>query len=84
MNIRRFWEIVSNYIRKEFDREPEYSKRYLKIKIKPYKMKTNTTFCNKKLPKESSDCVCLSVILINSVYRKDKKKLLSSSVFRRM
>ena len=27
---------------------------------------------NNKIPKEGSQCICLSVILIDSVYRKDK------------
>ena len=36
-----------------------------------------------KIPKEDSQCICLSVILIDSDYKKDKK-LLSSRIFRRM
>ena len=29
----------------------------------------NTNFCNNKIPKEDSQCICLSVILIDSVFR---------------
>ena len=43
---------------------------YLKNKLKPYKWKTNTNFHNNKIPKESSQCICLLVSLINSVFRK--------------
>ena len=32
----------------------------------------NTNFHNKKIPKEGCQCICLSVILIDSVYNKDK------------
>ena len=31
----------------------------------------NTNFHNNKIPKEGCQCICLSVILIDSVYRRD-------------
>ena len=34
--------------------------------------KINTNFHNNKIPKKGSQCICLSVILIDSVYKKDK------------
>ena len=46
----------------EFDSEPAYNEKYLKTKIKSYKRKTNTNFHNNKIPKEDSQCICLSVI----------------------
>ena len=62
-------ENVSKIIKKEFDSKPLYHEKYLKTKIKPYKGKINTNFHNNKVPKEDSKCICLSVILINSVFR---------------
>ena len=59
---------VGSIIKKEFHSKPEY----LKTKIKSYNRKFNTNFHNNKIPKEDSQCICLSVILIDSVYRKDK------------
>ena len=59
-------EKVNNIIKKEFDSKP------IKTKIKSYNGKTYTTFQNNKIPKEGSPCICLSVILIDSVYKKDK------------
>ena len=35
-------------------------------------MKINTNFNKKKKPKEGSQCICLSVILIDLAYKKDK------------
>ena len=35
--------------------------------MKSYNGKTNTNFHSNKIPKEGSQCVCLSVILIDSV-----------------
>ena len=43
----------------------------------------NTHFRSDKIPKEGSQCISLSLLLIDSVYR-TYKKLLPSSVFRRM
>ena len=41
----------------------------MKTKIKSYKGKVNTNFDIYKIPKQGSLCNCLSVILINSVFR---------------
>ena len=59
-------------IKAEFYSEPVYNKKVLKAKIKPYNGKINTTFCNTKKQKESSKSICLSVILVDSVFRTGK------------
>ena len=69
------WEKVSNIIKKEFDSKPVWNEKYLKYlktKIKSYNEKINTNFQNNKISKEGSQCICLSVILIDSAYKKDK------------
>ena len=43
--------------------------KYLKAKIKSYTRKINTSPQNNIIPKEGSQFICLSVILINSVFR---------------
>ena len=63
---------VKNSLRKEFDSEPVYNKKYLKVKIKSYSGEINTNFHNTKLPKEGSQLICLLVILINSVFETGK------------
>ena len=62
------WEKVKNIIRKEFDSEAVYNEKYLKARMKSYKGKFNTSFQNNKIPKEGSQFICLSVILIDSVW----------------
>ena len=38
-----------------------------------YNLKQNyTSFPSNKIPKEGSQCICLSVLLTDSVYRRDK------------
>ena len=66
------WEKVKNSIKKEFDEKQVYNEKYLKAKIKSYKGKINTIFYNNKIPKEGSQFICLSVILIDSVFRMGK------------
>ena len=77
------WKKVSKIIKKEIDSNPVYNEKYMKIKIKFYNGKINANFHNNKIPKEGFQCICLSVILIDSVYKK-RQKLLSSGVFRRI
>ena len=62
-------EKVSKSIRKKLDSEPVYDEKYLETKIKLYQGKINTNFYNNKIPKESSQCICLTVIMANSVFR---------------
>ena len=71
-DIIKFGE-VKNILKKEFDSEPKYNEKYLKAKVKPYNGKINTNFHNNKIPKEGCQCICLSVILLNSVFRTVKK-----------
>ena len=78
------WKNVSNIIKTEFDIKPVCNKKYLETKIKSYNGKIIKNIRDNKIPKEGFQCNCISVILIDLIYRKDKKKLLSSSVFRRM
>ena len=44
----------------------------MKTKIKSYNGKINTNFYNNRIPKEGSQCICLSVVLTDSVYKEDK------------
>ena len=66
------WEKVKNSIKKEFDSRPRYNEKYRKAKIKSYNVKINTNFHNNKVPREGFQFICLSVILIDSVFRTDK------------
>ena len=71
----KIWEKLTNITYKEFDSNPVYNEKYIKAKTKFYNKKTNTNFRGNQIeiPNESLECVCLSVILLDSVYRKDNK-----------
>ena len=59
----------------KFDSEPVYSDndRYIKTKIKLYGDKLNTNFQGKKIPKENASYKCLSLIMLDSVIKANKK-----------
>ena len=46
-----------------------YNEKYIKTKLKYYEGKINTNFYGNKVPKEGSQYICLSVVLIDSVFR---------------
>ena len=68
----KFGKKLKNSIKRKIDSEPVYNEKYLKAKIKSCKEKINTNFHDNKIPKNSSQFICLSVILINSVFRTGK------------
>ena len=47
--------------------------KYIKTKIKIYANNMNTNFHNKTMPKEKASCKCLSIIMLDSVIRANKK-----------
>ena len=59
----------------EFDSEPIYgdNDKYIKTKIKSYGDKVNTHFEGNKIPKENATYKCLSLIMLDSVIRVNKK-----------
>ena len=71
-NYNETWKKNKNSIKKEFDCEPVYNEQYVKTKVNSYNGKINTNFHNNKIPKKSSKFICLSVILINSLFKTDK------------
>ena len=71
-NIIKFGKKIRNSIKKEFESEPAHNEKYLKTKINSYKGKINTNFHIHEIPNEGSQCICLSVILIDFIFRTSK------------
>ena len=59
----------------DFESKPVYDDvdKYIKTKIKIYAKNTITNFYNKKIRKEKTPCKCLSIIMIDSVIKGNKK-----------
>ena len=49
-----------------------YTEKYLKAKVKSCEGNISINFPSDEIPKEGSRCICLSVTLIDSVYRTGK------------
>ena len=71
----KIWEKIGNLINIEFDSEPVYgdNDKYIKTKIKLYGDKVNTNFQSKQVPKENALYKCLSLIMLDSVIKVNKK-----------
>ena len=69
----------------EFDSAPVYgdNDKYIKKKTKMYEDRVNKDFQGKKVRKENASYKCLSLIMLDSVIRVNKK-ILSTSTFGRM
>ena len=61
---------VSAEMKKEFDSAPVYNKECLKTKTKPHGEEV-TDFYDKKIPKVDSSQTCLTVISLDSAFKKD-------------
>ena len=66
---------ICNLMNIEFDSEPVYgdNDKYIKAKIKMYEDRVNTNFQCKKVSKENVTYTCLSLIMLDSVIRVNKK-----------
>ena len=62
-------------MRIDFESKPVYGDddKYIKTKIKIYADNMITNFHNKKMPKEKAPCKCLSIIMLDSVIKANKK-----------
>ena len=71
----KIWETIEGLIKINFERKPVYGEdvKYIKTKIKMYTGSFITNFHNKKMSKEKAPCKCLSIIMIDSVIKANKK-----------
>ena len=74
-NYNKIWEKFEKLMKIDFESKPVYvdDDKYIKTKIKTYEKSIITNFHNKKTPKEKASCKCLSIIMIDSVIKANKK-----------
>ena len=74
-NYNKIWEKIEKLMKIDFESKPVYGDddKYIKTKIKTYEKNIITNFHNKKMPKEKASCKCLSIIMIDSVIKANKK-----------
>ena len=71
----KIWEKVSSLINIKCDSEPVHgdNDKYIKTKMNLYGDKVNTNFRGKKIPNEKASYKCLSLVMLDSVIRVNKK-----------
>ena len=76
----KIWEKVKKLIKINFESKPVYcdDDKCIKTKIKVYASSMITKFHNKKMPKEKAPCKCLSITMIDSVIKANKKYYLQT------
>ena len=73
-NYNKIWKKVEKLSRIDFGSKPVYDDdKCIKTKIKSYAGSMITHFHNKKMPKEKAPCKCLSIIMLDSVIKANKK-----------
>ena len=74
-NYSKIWERIESLLNIDFESTLVYGDddKYIKTKIKIYENSIITNFHNKKIPKEKTPCKCLSIIIIDSVIKSNKK-----------
>ena len=71
----KIWEAIEGLMKITFESKPVYGEdvKYIKTKTKTYAGNIITNFHNKKMPEEEAPCKCLSIIMIDSVIKANKK-----------
>ena len=75
-NYSKLWETTEGLMKiSKPESKPVYGEdfKYIKTKIKTYASNIITNFHNKKMPKEKAPCKCLSITMIDSVIKANKK-----------
>ena len=74
-NYTKIWGKSEQLMNVDFESKPVYGgdEKYIKTKLKIYVDSINTRFHNKRMPKEKAPCKYLSIIMIDSVIKANKK-----------
>ena len=74
-NYNKIWQKVEKLMKIDFESKPVYGDddKYIKTKLKIYAGSMITNFHNEKLRKGKLPCKCLSIIMLDSVIKVNKK-----------
>ena len=75
-NQNKIWDKIEKLMSIDFKSESVYGnddEKYIKTKMKIYAGSVITNFHNKKVPKEKTPCKYLSIIILDSVIKANKK-----------
>ena len=71
----KIWETIEGLMKITFKSKPVYGEdvKYIKTKTKAYAGNITRNFYNKKMSKERAPCKCLSIIIVDSLIKTNKK-----------
>ena len=71
----KIWKKAEKLMRIDLESKPVYGDdgKYIKTKTEIYAGSMVSNFHNKKIPKEKAPCKCLSIIMLDSVIKVNKK-----------
>ena len=71
----KIWKKVEKLLKIDFESKTIYGDddKYIKTKIKIHADSIITNFHNKEIPQEKAPCKCLSIVMIYSVIKANKK-----------
>ena len=74
-NYNKIWEKMEKLLKIDSESKPAYGDdyKYIKTKIKIYADSITTHFHNKEMPQLKAPCKCLSIIMLDSVIKANKK-----------
>ena len=74
-NYNKIWEKVKKLLNIDFESKPLYGDdgKYIKTKIRMYAGSMITNFHNKDMPQEKARWKCLSIIMVDSIIKANKK-----------
>ena len=79
-NYNKVWEKIEKLMKIDFESKPVCGNddKYIKTKIKIYADNIITNFHNRKMPQEKVSRKCLSIIMLDSVSKANKKYYLQT------
>ena len=79
-NYTKIWDTTEKLMKINFESNRVYDDdvKYIKTKINIYAGSVITNFHNKKIPKEKAPCKCLSITVLDSVIKANKKYYLQT------
>ena len=76
----KIWNKIKKTLNTNFHSMPVYDEKYIKAEVREFNGVIKTSFWGDKIPKESVHHSCIACITIDSVMRKEKKRIIHNFI----
>ena len=73
LKFNKIWKKIKKLLSVEFDSQPLYDEKYIKTRLKTFKVKAITKFTDNEILKENTYYSCIDAIWVNSVIKLEKE-----------